>query len=445
MLRALWFLLKLAAFVAAVVFLATSPGQVEIRWHGWDVRTSAGFLAGVLLVLLALYALLYKIWRGFADTPASLRRYRAAQKREQGYRDVTQGFVAVAAGDPHAAARHAARAEALIPGAPLSKLLSAQAHLLKGEGVRARKLFAELLEHESAAMLGLRGLLQETLRAGDHRAALEHIRSAHGLQPRRGWVVKNLFELETRHREWVRAEGALKKAEKLGVFTAPVARRHRQALLVARADEAEGAQARKLARQAFDLDPAFIPAALRLAKACEALGKRKEALAAIRKAWALNPHPDLGALWMKLAPPQKKGASPYDAGKDAYQWAKQLADLSPQHTASARLLGSAALEARQWAEARAQLTRAADYRGLAKLERAESGNEAKAREWLEILNEGPADPAWVCGHCGQASGEWTALCRRCHAFGTAEWSVPANAPANPPAMTGSAPQGLFIA
>jgi len=449
MLKAVLFLLKLSLFVAAVVWLATAPGTVEINWHGYLIETSAGFVVAALLVLLAVYSVLYRIWRGVATTPAAWRRMRAAKMRERGYHNVTAGFVAIAAGDARAAEKHAARASVMVPGAPLAKLLSAQSHMLSGEAHKARRLFAELLEHEHAAFLGVRGLLQDTLQAKDYREALQHIRHADELQPKRGWVVKTLFDLETRNREWVRAEAALKKAEKLEVFTKEQAARHRQALLLARADEASAAgeivKAHKLAYKAFDINPGFTPAVLRLVKFYHDVGKKKSALKVIQKAWAANPHPELGNWWMKSAP-LAKAKSPYDKGREIYDWAKQLFDINPLHNASSRLMGWAALEGRLWREAREHLTRGSDYRGLAKLERAETSNEAKAREWLEILSDAPAPAKWVCTSCGHAAGDWTPLCRHCGGFNTAEWIVPEHAHvAVPHALSmENAPGGLFI-
>lgn len=425
MLKALWFLFKAALLVFAVMWLAARPGVVEISWQGWIVETSTSFAVILFMAVLLVWAFAYRIWRGFVSVPEALSRYRATRMREKGYHDVTRGLVAVAAGDGPAAEKFSRRALAMIPGAPLARLLTAQAAMMNGNAPRARREFAALLEDDDAAFFGIRGLLSDLLVEGNTAEALQLVRRAEKLQPRRRWVIRTLFDLETRSRDWLKAEATLSKAEKYGVFTKEDARRHRQALLMAKSDQAfaqgQMTQAIKYADKARDIDASFVPAAVRLAMLYGQAGKARAALKTVEKTWALHPHPALAELWMKAVPPARKSSSPYDTGRHIYDWMKRLYDLQPEHRDSLRAMGAAALEARMWREARNYLTRAMDYRLLARLEQAETGNEAKTREWLEMAAENPPDPKWICGGCGHASLDWAALCHRCGVFNDCQW------------------------
>lgn len=428
MLRALWFLFKLGVLLAGIIWLVQRPGTVEVRWLGYTIETSVGFAAAVLLAVGVVWTFIYKVISAFVSVPAVFRRYQVAARREKGYRAVTSGLVAVAAGDAQSAEKYAKRAEYMIPGVPLTKLLTAQSALMNGNAPKARREFSALLEDDSAAFFGLRGLLTEHLRDGNAVEALALIRRAEELQPRRVWVVRTLFDLETRQAEWRKAEITLKKAERLGVFDAATARRHRQAILTARAEELireeNIRQAMSEAARAFGIDAAFSPAALRLARIYLQMDKRRAALKTLENAWKAQPHPELAALWMRLQPPAKRSASIYDAGKDAYAWMKRLTDLKPEHRDSRRALGTAALNARMWKEARAHLTEAGDYRQLARLERDETGSEARAREWMEMAADHPAEPRWICTDCGRTLPEWQALCPHCQSFNKIEWMLP---------------------
>lgn len=426
MLRALWFLAKLAAVAALAVWLTKSPGKVEIVWQGYLIETSASALVVILAALLLLWTLVYRLWRGFVSVPGVYRRYRRSALREQGYRAVTEGLVAVAAGDGQGAERYAKRAENMIPGTPLTRLLTAQAALMNGNAPRARREFANLLEDGSAAFFGVRGLLNETLAEGNYREALDLVRKAETLQPKRVWVIRTLFDLETRNREWLKSERTLRKAERLEVFNKIEASRHRQAIWTALAAESMGSPliATRYCESALGLGYAFTPAAVLLARLHDAQGDRKAAIRTVERAWAENPHPALATLWAAYAPPVRKAKSVYDAGKESYDWFRRLYDLQPQHRDSMRALGAAAMQARMWKEARELLAKAMDYRMLARLEREETGNEAKAREWLEHAAENPPDPKWVCAACGTASHDWTALCPRCGSFNRQSWVTP---------------------
>lgn len=428
MFRALWFLLKVALLVAAVIWFSQRPGTVELRWMGYAIEASVGFAAALLTGLLLVWTIVYRFWRAFVSVPAVLRRYRQARAREKGYRAVTSGLVAIAAGDAHAADKYARRAMGMIPDAPLAKLLTAQTALLNGNAPRARVEFHALLENEETAFFGIRGLLNGALSGGNDGEALELVRRAEKLQPKRRWVVRTLFDMETKNREWIKALATLKKGEKLGVFDKVSALHHHQAILCALGEEilrkGDVPEALRCFRHAADMDASFQPAVILLGRTCKNAGKRHLGTKYILKGWAKMPHPDLADIWMTFRPPSRKAKSIYDEGRDGYLWMKQLYDLNPANRESQRALGLAAMEASLWREAREHLAQAMDYRSLAKLERAETGNEAKAREWLEAASDSPPDPKWVCGACGHLTLDWQALCRHCESFDTYQWVTP---------------------
>lgn len=448
MIRAVWFLARLGLLVAAIGWIAARPGWITVEWLGYRIELAAGFAAALLCALLLGVVFIDRIWRGFVAMPAALRRYRYTVRREKGYRALTQGLVAVAAGDPQGAEKSARRAEKLIPKTPLTKLLTAQTALLNGNVPKARREFTDLLEDGEAAFFGLRGLLTQTLKEGSYGEAQTLIRKAEKLQPKRLWVVRTRFDIETRNKSWPEALDALRKAEKMRIYDAATARRHRQAIMTAQAMENEKQGyltiAAQQAARAFALDHGFAPAARLLASVYSRLGKTGAAQKTLMKAWRAQPHPDIAALWMEIMPAPKSAPSVYDTGRDAWQWARRLADENPAHTASQRLAGLYALEAGLWKEARERLTVAGDFRALARLERAETGNEAKAREWLERAEDFPPAPRWICGGCGHMPASWSALCPHCAAFGLLDWATPqgdAHAPRQIPAL----PDGDIIA
>ncbi len=142
---------------------------------------------------------------------------------------------------------------------------------------------------------------------------------------------------------------------------------------LAQADEAfntgDVVAAHKLASKAFSIDESFTPAALRLVKYYQNVGKRRAALKTIERAFARKPHPDLADLWLKAVPETTKTKTPSQEGKDLYEWAKKLFSVNPDHRDAQRMMGTAAMEAKLWREARELLRRAGDHRMLARLER----------------------------------------------------------------------------
>jgi len=425
MIKALWFLVRLALLIAVIVWVAERPGDVTISWLGYRIETSVGFALLFISVLIVLSALIYRFWRAFVSVPKIIRRYQSSQNREKGYNAVTKGLVAVASGDNYEASRQARRAEGLLPDQALTKLLGAQSALMNDDAVTARLKFQSLLEDKDAAFFGVRGLLNEARRKGDRHEAVRLMRHAESLQPRRSWIIKMLFDYEAEAGEWEKAEQTLSKAIKTGAIDRETGKKHRIAIYLARSDDAKikgiTHTAISFAKKAYKQNPGFPPAPIRLARLFIASNKQRAAARVIENAWAAMPHPDLINLWDDLAPDPKKGE---DKAMTRFNWVKRLTARNPQHRESRMALGKAAMEARLWGEARAHLKAARAYRLLARLEQQESGNEAKAREWLEMAAETPAKPAWVCTSCGTvAPGGWAPLCSGCKGFDTLSWTA----------------------
>lgn len=439
--RAILLFLKIAILVAAAVWLADRPGQVEIEWQGYLIQTSTGVLAVAVLVLVVGAALIYRLWRALVSSPRAFGRYRQQAKRERGYKALTQGMVAVAAGDAEAAARYARKADVLLNEPPLTLLLSAQAAQLQGDDQAARKYFQAMLERPETEFLGLRGLLTQALRAGNRPEALELARRAQKLQPKSQWPATALVELEAQSGHWREAEIALQKAARIKALPPERAKRDRAALLVEESRQAAGAgqaeQSMILAQKAHDLCPGFVPAAVQLARAKIAVGKPKSAAKVLETCWRIASHPDLAAAWEDTA----ESADPLVRVK-RYE---ELVALNPKAADGHIALAEASMRARLWGQARNHLHQARTitpsariYRLLAEAERLEHGDGPQVREYLSRLAGAEPDPAWVCGSCGTIAAAWGAVCGHCGGFDTLDWRQPG------PALRLAAPEAAPI-
>lgn len=451
-LRALLYLAVVAAVSVGAAWFAQTPGAVTIDWRGWRIDTSLGVLAGAVLILAVVTALLYRLWRALRRTPGSFGRVRRDRRRGRGYQALSRGLVAVAAGDPEEARRQARLADSLLEDPPLTLLLSAQAAQIEGDEDAARAYFTRMLERPETAFLGLRGLLVQAERAGDDAAALALARRARKLRPKTHWVLTALFDKEAAAGNWGEAEAALKQAVKHKTMPAGEATRARAAVLLQRAlaaeAEGEAAGALKFSRRANEADPDFLPATVDLTTRLVAAGRMRAAAAVIERAWPRAPHPELARLHGQ--------AVRADDALRRLQALETLRARRPDHIESHLALARAALDARLWGEARRHLDAAAATlaattmaaageppparlcRLRAEVEEAEHGNTEAARRWLAEAAEAPPDPGWVCDRCGAAAPAWNAICGHCGAFGKIDWRTPpriAPALAPPPETT----------
>src|SRR5258705_3329971 len=206
----LWFLLKLAILIAGAIWIADRPGRVSFDWLGWRVDTSVGVLMAALLLLMAVAAIIYRLWGIIVRGPRRLSERRGERQRLKGYRALTQGMVAVAAGDAEEAKRQARIAHGLLKEPPLTLLLAAQAAQLSGDETAARRYFTAMLERPETAFLGMRGLLNQALAKGDTGEALKLAAKAHEERPQAGWAAKALLDLELKQGEWMTARRTAK-------------------------------------------------------------------------------------------------------------------------------------------------------------------------------------------------------------------------------------------
>ncbi len=452
--RVLLFGLKFAVVLLIAAWLADWPGRVTAELPGYRLDLLFAVLewpdlyldisVGVLVLALAGFAILvalsYRFWRFLRRAPRDLNVSVKAGRRRRGYQALTQGMVAVAAGESEEAARWARKADALLDEPPLTMLLSAQAAQLSGDEAAARRYFTAMLDNEETRFLGLRGLLTQALREGQQARALELVREAHGMRPRTPWVLQSLFDLTQRGGDLETAESALRESLRAKVLPKPEAERKRAVVLLERAlaersTDAATTAAIGHAREAHKLAPELIPASALLAGLLLDGGEARKAANILEEAWARAPHPDLAALYLQ--------ARPSDDSLERLKTLGKLAARNPDHAESHLARGRAALQARLWGEARRHLEAAAGPGGLdgnpreavcrmmAELEESERADIEAARAWLARAATAAPDPAWVCGSCGASAASWRPRCGNCESFDTLAWTAPPHVTAAP--------------
>jgi HemY protein len=455
--RAVAALVAIGILVAAAVFLTSNPGRVDIVWQGWQVETSVGVLVAVAVLAALAVALVLWLLSLILGSPRAFLRRRRERRRRAGYRALTRGMVAVAAGDPQEAQRHARKADMLLAEPPLTLLLSAQAAQIGGDETAAKRFFTLMLDRPETRFLGLRGLFNQAMRENDRGTARRLAERAVALRPNTGWAVLSLFDLEARGSQWQAARDTLEQAVKRRVI-APEPARHHQGVLdyeLSRLALSQGDRRRAmvLAARARTLALELATPAAYRARLLLQEGRTRRAARTLERAWRTAPHPELAQVYREIW----NAETPLARMARFERLAAQNPGIRESHLTSAE----AALTAQLWGEARRYLelaliadpvpsdqspaipaapdpSPAVDVPGggrarattrlclmMARLEEAEHGNLARAREWLDQAARAVPDPRYVCASCGGESLEWSSLCPRCGAFDALAWRTPA--------------------
>lgn len=434
MVRVLGFLLALAALTWGAVQLAENPGSVAITWQGYRISASVGVLLLFVAAIAVLWAFVSRFWHWMRTGPGRFMEGRASRRRERGYRLLTEGLVAAAAGDAKAARKIGAKAGQLIQ-TPLNLLLLAQAAQLNGDETAARRYFEAMLEHPETEFLGLRGLIVQATKAGDWEAARRHARRAYGLRPDTEWLSSVLFDLESRGGDWRAAQKTLEAAVRAKLVDRQGASRRRAVVLAMRAltaqDDGAPEDALSLAREAHKLDPGLVAATAIAAGLLAAQGKARAAAKMVEAGWRCGPHPDLAHAYAAIAPDEP--------ALERTRRFERLHALNPDHPESRIALAEAALEAELWGEARRHLEAAAVERPtqrvfglLATLEERQGGDAEAVRRWLLRAASAAPGAAWMCDKCGAAGERWRARCEACDAFDSLAWKLPLRAAPHAP-------------
>lgn len=424
MVRALIYLLLIAAVAIGLAWFADQPGELTINWLSYQIEVPLFWVTVGALIALGLLLFVFSFISRLVSGPRRLRRHMKKKRQERGYDALRKGIFAVGAGDEALAARYAIEARRALPREPLTELLRAQSAQLSGDRRTAQRIFEAMADDSDTRLLGLRGLFLEASREGETEAARQFAARAMSLNPALPWPVHALFDMQCRSRNW---QGAL---ETLGVarnhrhIDRKTADRRRAVLLTAQAldlEATQGPRAAELAMEAHRIAPDFVPAATIAGRILAGQGNAYKAARMLARTWQYTPHPDLALGYAY--------ARPGDSPRDRLARIKTLIVLTPDHTEARIALASAAVDAREWGEARAALLpliaknpTAKVCALMARIEGGEKRDAGRVREWLARAVRAPRDAVWMAD--GIVSNDWAPISPVSGALDAFEWRVP---------------------
>jgi len=431
MIRIIIFLLAVGIVALGIAWLADRPGEVTVQWMGLQIETSVMVAAFAVLTTTALLLFLWTVLRSIIQAPDLFALFLRNRRGAKGYQAISRGLIAIGSGDAHAARKYANDARRLVPGEPLALLLSAQTAQLSGDRAAAERAFTEMARRTDTKLLGLRGLFVEAQRRDDRSAARAYAEEAAKISPSPGWAGQAVLEFRSLGGDWAGALQALEKNMRSGLMDRATYRRQRAVLLTAHAlaaEEADRETASNLVQQAVKLEPTFVPAAALAGRLLAEGGSLRQAGRLLEKAWKANPHPDLADAYIHL----RFG----DSARDRLARAESLAQKAPGHVESALAVARAALDAREFARARAALAPLLAQPTqrvtllMAEIEEVEHGDEGRAREWMARAVHAARDPAWTAD--GVVSDRWLPVSPVTGQLDAFQWRVPLAELAPPP-------------
>lgn len=423
MIRVILFLVSVAVFALAAAWVVDRPGDVAVTWMGYRIETSVTVAAVGLVLLLTACMIVWSLIRMLLRSPDIISMIVRNRRGARGYHAISRGLIAVGSGDVRAARKFADEAERLAPREPLALLLQAQTAQLSGDRQAAESAFRAMAQRHDTKALGLRGLFVEAQRRQDALAARACAEEAAKLVPPPAWAGQAVLEFRSARSDWAGALATVENNWQNKQIDRASYRRQRAVLLTAQARAAEDTEperAKMLALEAVKLTPDLVPAVALGARLLADGNELRKASRMIEKAWRAAPHPDLADVYMHL----RHG----DSARDRLTRAQALADKAPNNIESALAVAHAAIDAREFAIARAALApfvtqptqRVAEL--MAELEQTEHGDQGRAREWISRALRAARDPAWTAD--GFISEQWMPVSPVSGRLDAFQWKVP---------------------
>ena len=290
---ATWIVFSLLV-TAGIAWLVSLPGTAMIEIAGYRMQPRLGMAAFVVIAALAAVILLWSLVRRVLDAPRYFAKLSRDRRRDQGVAALSDGFIALQAGDPNRARMLAREARSNLPRNHAAQLLEARSDLALGDMQSAREHYRALISNKKTAVAALAGLYEQARTQGRADAALSFAQKAVALSPQTRWASDAVLDDLTRRGQWdvalarVAAETAVTREEKM-------VKRRKQAVLetaIARESaETNPLSALDHATVALKLVPDFVPAALIAARIQSDRGEVRKAMSLLRRVWRATSHP----------------------------------------------------------------------------------------------------------------------------------------------------------
>ena len=441
----LWSLFKVLLFIALVAALAFGvqsllaiSGEVQVRFAGEEYLLSPLLVIfGLLLLGLALWVvfklagLLVGAFRWIAgEDDNAFSRYGARKREQKGYEALSDSLIALASGEAREATSKAQTAEKYLKRPEITDVVVAQAAAAAGDRARAEEAYKRLVKNDRTRFVGVRGLMQQRLEAGDTDTAEKLAEKAFALKPRHVETQDILLGMQARAENWEGARRVLTAKLKSGALPKDVYKRREAVLTLAdaraRLARGEAQEARAEALEANRLSPELVPAAVLAARMHVEAGDKRRATKALKAAWQKSHHPDLAAAFAAIEPDETPDARIKRFGP--------FLKLDPDAPETRLLEAELHLAAEDFPGARRALGKLAETHPTARslslmaaIERGEGAPEAVVRGWLAKALGASRGPQWVCDNCGTVHADWVPVCTSCEAFDTLAWTEPRRA------------------
>lgn len=428
MFRLIFYILLISILATAGVWLSSYNGEVNIVINGYEIRTSVLFLFSVIFFALIIIVMTIQILLWLKNAPKRASARSKAVKQEKGMLYLTEGFTAIASGEPDRAIKLAKRTESCIGETPLTKILSVQATQLKGDPIATKKKYTEMLESKDTELIALKGLLKQSVKENNIDFAIYLANKALKMNADLVWARKVLFDLYSKTGRYRDAQMLIESSKK-GVISTSDKERLVGVLLLARSllayEDKDYETSYNLILDSYKNLKNFPPTIAHMARVYYLVHKNiVKAIKIIESGWKIMPHPDLARAYLLILEDV-----PYEKRMKKVE---KLLTINPDHHESHLLMARVAIDVSNYSVARNHLKSVLNKKEtvnickmMIELEEKDTSNSINkddaVKKWQNRLVNAVEEDSWKCHKCGYQTSTWSISCNHCHEFDSLEW------------------------
>ena len=413
MFRLLFILLLACLFGGITAWVFDHPGNVDIKWLGWQIDIAIGNLMIMIDIFFACFFVIFSFYRLIMRMIKQFKHSRLIKRQKRIENTILRGLTALTIEDG-IDAKHQALVLQKLSGADnrLAQFFYAQAARISGENDSAASAYHTLCLDDESRLLGLRGLSLLAHHDGDLTKVNQIALSAQEIRRDVPWLIKDLFNTHVNNKEWQKAEEIIKQA--INKKMIPTARGQHYLVIVlleqAQIYEKSGnlRAARLYSKRAYKLNTLFVPSIVIYARILMTEKKHFWFNRLLKKAWRVSPHPDIARIYCSD-----------ETQPNNWRRVTALTKQNPEHIESKILLAEQAVIDHQWRTAATLLNHMNKTNDLRVLQMKEIvvTVEKSGESNINSYERGKI-AAWLCDKCGHSSVDCYTTCPSCNKFGS---------------------------
>ena len=426
MLRFLYIFFQFIVLFIIVSWAVQKSKPVSFVFRDTTIITSTSVLIIGLIIIIIICLVLQRFIFFLKQSKQKYKFYKERLSFEKGHDSFVQGMVALANKDYKKVIVESKNANKYLKNKSLSLLLTSETLKIEKKFDQLNDVYEEMLSSSDMKLLGLRGLMEQNLRAQDYHHAFVYGEKLFYINPKIDKLYETLINIIGKTNNWQKLIHLSDQSLKYKIINKKTYLENKSiayfeiAKIKCKSFEQESIELMEKALSLKDNFPPFVNFYIQLLINDNKFEKAKKVL---KKAWSVFPHPQLKQHIQVLAKELKISY---------LELVKHICSNAKDNYETKILLTECHIEKQSWNEARNQIKSLLDHKPsreicllMAKIEEGYSGDPQKINAWVSRSNVGKLSKIWVCHISGISQTHWSSVSKEGY-FNSLEWKYPNN-------------------